>query len=150
MSDSSSLKKVNHNVLFCFQFSVLLCCPSSTDSFKISSRRRKPPPTPPVNCNTVYLATWTACQHINTWSFIRLINTFGVYLQAQSHQHHSQQQTEHCGSTRTFAVVVLVVLVVAVFVLKKGYNSHTATKIVCFIRAKPKKYYQPISFSSQI
>lgn len=106
-------------MLFCFQFSVLLCYPSSTDSFKISSRQKKPPPTPPVNCNTVYLATWTACQHINTWSFIRLINTAGVYFQAQSHQyqHHSQQQTEHCGSTRTFAVVV-VVLVVAVFVLK--------------------------------
>lgn len=85
------IKSANHNVLFCFQFSLQICCPLRADSFKISSEQSETLPTPPVSWNNVYVAAWMMCQHMNSWPLLGLISTIYYLLHAQSNQRQSNR-----------------------------------------------------------
>lgn len=114
------IKRVNHNVLFCFQFSVLLCCLSRADSFKISSRRRETPPTPPRW--TVTLFIWLLGQCVNT--SIRFLSQASLMLLTYTpmHNHINVIHSKYTRIKTPAAVVAVVVVVVCICTWTKKYE----------------------------
>lgn len=91
MSDSSSLKK--QTTMYCSVFNFL--CSSVALSGQIFSKSAGHRERLHQHRNTVYLASCTVCQHINTWPLLGLISTIDLNHE-QSHQCHLLQQFEHC------------------------------------------------------